>query len=121
VRDALDGHGRLTASPPACTSTRLFGRGGLVSPDAKGREGAVQRTVAAADSLPTGLAPTSSSGQGSRGHDYPFQTPLQGELGLADRGDRLGVGPKQLVTVVRICSTVMPRRWYEGPWKSWRL
>ena len=73
VRDALDGHDIY------CVATGLhldpmFGKGGLVSPNARVREEAVRRTVAAAD-FAGELGAHFIVWPGIEGYNYPFQTP----------------------------------------------
>jgi xylose isomerase len=72
VRDALDGHDVY------CIATGLhldplFGKGGLVSPDAGVREEAVRRTLAAAD-FAGELGAHFIVWPGIEGYNYPFQT-----------------------------------------------
>jgi xylose isomerase len=72
VRDALDGHDIY------CIATGLhldpmFGKGGLVSPDAAVREEALRRTLAAAD-FAGGLGAHFIVWPGIEGYNYPFQT-----------------------------------------------
>src|SRR3954465_15767818 len=71
VRSALDGHGIY------CVATGLhldplFGRGGLVSPDRRGREEAVKRTVEAAD-FAGSIGAHFIIWPGIEGYNYPFQ------------------------------------------------
>ena len=73
VREALDGHGIY------CVATGLhldplFGKGGLVSPDAGVREEARRRTRAAAD-FAGGIGAHFIIWPGIEGYNYPFQTP----------------------------------------------
>jgi xylose isomerase len=73
VRDALDGHDIY------CVATGLhldplFGRGGLVSPDAATRAEAVKRTVDAVD-FAGSLGAHFIIWPGIEGYNYPFQTP----------------------------------------------
>jgi xylose isomerase len=73
IKAALGGHGIY------CVATGLhldplFGRGGLISPDASVREEAVRRTLAAADMAGT-LQANFIIWPGIEGYNYPFQTP----------------------------------------------
>jgi xylose isomerase len=75
VRDALDGHDVY------CIATGLhldpiFGKGGLVSPDAKTRAEALRRTLAAAD-FAGDLGAQFILWPGIEGYNYPFQAPYR--------------------------------------------
>jgi xylose isomerase len=75
IKAALGGHGIY------CVATGLhldpmFGRGGLVSPDASVRKEAVRRTLAAAD-MAGHLRANFIIWPGIEGYNYPFQTPYQ--------------------------------------------
>jgi xylose isomerase len=75
VRDALDGHDVY------CIATGLhldpmFGKGGLVSPDARVRAEALRRTVAAAD-FAGELGAHFIVWPGIEGYNYPFQAPYR--------------------------------------------
>jgi xylose isomerase len=73
IKAALGGHGIY------CVATGLhldplFGRGGLISPDASVRDEAVRRTLAAAD-MAGKLHANFIIWPGIEGYNYPFQTP----------------------------------------------
>jgi xylose isomerase len=73
IRDALGGHGIYAVA----TGTHLdpmFGKGGLVSPDAGVRAEAVRRTIAAAD-FAGSIGAHFIVWPGIEGYNYPFQTP----------------------------------------------
>jgi xylose isomerase len=73
VRAALDGHG-IYAIATGLHLDPLFGRGGLVSPDAEVREEARRRTRDAAD-FAGRLGAHFIVWPGIEGYNYPFQTP----------------------------------------------
>ena len=80
VRDALDGHDIY------CLATGLhldprFGRGGLVSPDEATRAEALRQTLDAID-FAGELGAHFIIWPGIEGYNYPFQTPVRGELGV---------------------------------------
>jgi len=75
IKGALQGHGIY------CVATGLhldpmFGRGGLISPDASVRREAVRRTLAAAD-MAGSLRANFIIWPGIEGYNYPFQTPYR--------------------------------------------
>jgi len=75
IKAALGGHGIY------CVATGLhldpmFGRGGLISPDASVRKEAVRRTLAAAD-MAGRLRANFIIWPGIEGYNYPFQTPYR--------------------------------------------
>jgi xylose isomerase len=73
VRAALGGHG-IYCIATGLHLDPLFGRGGLVSPDAKVRAEARRRTVAAAE-FAGSLGANFIIWPGGEGYNYPFQTP----------------------------------------------
>ena len=79
VREALDGHGIYTV----CTGTHLdprFGKGGLSSPDDATRAAALDGALAAAD-FAGSVGAQMVLWPGIEGYNYPFQTPVRGQLG----------------------------------------
>ncbi|MEA2275991.1 MAG: xylose isomerase [Solirubrobacteraceae bacterium] len=73
VRDALDGHGIYCLASGLHLDPR-FGRGGLVSPDPKLREEAVQITLEACE-FAGEIGAHFIIWPGIEGYNYPFQTP----------------------------------------------